>query len=486
MNRKQIFLGYLKGLIREDNNQAALIETLPVLFNNHEFLKTSHPQYIFRNNTVEEIEEKIGTKFPITFEKFQSLPDDIRSTLRWSQYGVQNAYYEYIRLEYKQLIDEKKSFYVPIPILNNHLGTVDLDLVSLPKDLVDYIHKGKAKIIIYQDAEGFLYKDSDITWLNNFAYKHNLNTNNFLVESANQNFKNVCEQYEEKMLSKTKFDVIPSSEFEDRPWFLKQPKHYPNELTHHYKTFFEYLDRKIHYQHTKKMMAVARRYSAERAVIFHKVQTTPLLKETTYSSLHNPYQTPKEYCLKYIEHLELKKGTDVIINWLKKNFDFVNGHSCDFTDQHTNWANDINPKIHHDTLVNVVIETHQRPSQEIFFSEKTYRPIYTAQPFIIFGNPGSLRVLKEMGYRTFDKFWDESYDEDLPIGERLEKLFSTMMYIAKTPMEKLNKLMEDFEPILRHNFNVLISSERILNKQKLLFNGLYSLNDIETVKRKLI
>jgi len=117
-------------------------------------------------------------------------------------------------------------------------------------------------------------------------------------------------------------------------------------------------------------------------------------------------------------------------------------------------------------------------------SEKTYRPFYTAQPFIIFGNPGTLRVLKEMGYKTFDKFWDESYDEDLPISQRLEKLYKTMIQIAETPMKVLNGYMEDFEPILRHNFNVMISSDRIIYKQKTLYNNLYTPQDIYIKKRK--
>ena len=136
----------------------------------------------------------IRAKFPISQKKFKSLPEDIAHSLRWSLYGVQNGFYEYKRLEYKQLIEEGKSFYVPIPVLNDHLGTVNIDLVSLPNDLVDYIHKGKAKVIIYQDSEGFLYKDSDIEWLNTFASKHNIKKDSLIVESANQNFKNVCKK----------------------------------------------------------------------------------------------------------------------------------------------------------------------------------------------------------------------------------------------------------------------------------------------------
>lgn len=498
MYKKKIFLGYLMGLVKgedtsckhddilatNDDYGVLYTEVLPVLYTNKEFLKTVYPQYIFKHNTVEEIENKIHAKFPITIKKFKKLNEDIAHSLRWSKYGVENKFYHYVRVEYKELIKRSIKFYVPIPILNHELKKVDLKKVNLPEDLVKYIHQGKAKIIIYQDSEGFLYKDSDIEWFNKFAAKHNLDKNNLFVESANQNFNNICLDYEKRFTpEKNKFSILPSTDFEDRPWFSRQPKNYPYELKFHYNNFFDYLDHKINYQHTKKLSALARRYSGERAAIFHKVQTTPVLKENTHSSLHNPYGSSKEECYRLVQYLRLSNEEEVI-SWLDNNFDFVNGHSCDLTEQHINWASELNPVMHRDTLVNVTIETHQTPSEEIFLSEKTYRPFYTAQPFIIFGNPGTLRVLKEMGYKTFDKFWDESYDENLPISQRLEKLYKTMIQIAETPMEVLNSYMEDFEPILRHNFNVMISSDRIIYKQKKLYNNLYTPEDIYIKRRK--
>ena len=498
MYKKKIFLGYLKGLVKgrditcnldsilasNDDYGVMYVEHLPVLFDNKEFLKTVNQQYIFKNHTVEEVQRKVKGKFPITIEKFESLNKELRHSIRWSKYGVENKFYHYVRVEYKQLIQRGIKFYVPIPVLNYKLRHVDIKKINLPDDLLNYIHQGKAKVIIYQDAEGFWYKDSDIEWFNNFAVKHNLNKNNFFVESANQNFTNLCLDYEKRFTpEKNKFSLLPSTDFEDRPWFSRQPKNHPYELKYHYDNFFDYLDHKLNYQHTKKLSALGRRYSAERAAIFHKVQTTPVLKENTHSSCHNPYGTEKELALKEVSYLKLHNEKEVL-NWLDKNFDFVNGHSCDLTDQHINWAAEINPIMHRDTLVNVTIETHQQPSKEIFLSEKTYRPFYTAQPFINFGNPGTLRVLKEMGYKTFDKFWDESYDEDLPISQRLEKLYKTMIQIAETPMEVLNSYMEDFEPILRHNFNVMISSDRVISKQKTLYNSLYTQNDIYIKTRK--
>ena len=104
MYKRKIFLGYLKGLVRGEDNTCDIDsilssnddyglmfqELLPVLYTNREFLKTVYPQYIFRHNTVEEIESKIKSRFPITMKKFNTLNEDIAHSLRWSKYGVEN------------------------------------------------------------------------------------------------------------------------------------------------------------------------------------------------------------------------------------------------------------------------------------------------------------------------------------------------------------------------------------------------------------
>ena len=71
----------------------------------------------------------------------------------------------------------------------------------------------------------------------------------------------------------------------------------------------------------------------------------------------------------------------------------------------------LNIEAHLDCFLNIVTETLFN-SESIFISEKTYKPIYLCQPFIIFGNPHTLKKLKQLGYKTFDKWIDESYDNE--------------------------------------------------------------------------
>lgn len=75
----------------------------------------------------------------------------------------------------------------------------------------------------------------------------------------------------------------------------------------------------------------------------------------------------------------------------------------------------ITDDIYNNCLINLVTETyyfnffnHQTPAH--FITEKTLKPIMSKQMFIVIGEKGMLSVLRNMGFRTFSDFIDESYD----------------------------------------------------------------------------
>ena len=50
--------------------------------------------------------------------------------------------------------------------------------------------------------------------------------------------------------------------------------------------------------------------------------------------------------------------------------------------------------------------------QEVFITEKIWRSIYYKRPFLVIGNKHTLKVLQELGFKTFNNIlFDESYDE---------------------------------------------------------------------------
>lgn len=453
--------------------------------NSTEWQKTTYSGFSAWDKRIQEVELEYNIKFPLSHEDFHKLDEKVQRSIQWTSYGFDTPYHRIIRRTYTDFIKNQENFLVPIPYTNNLLTTVDVQKLNLPDDLLEYIRKGYAKLLIYQEAEGFLNRFEDVQWLEKFIARFNLNTNNLIVESANYNFIKVVEKWENKVGRKVKFKVIRSFEFEDRFWFITPGlKIHTWDRNEHYKNFNKFLDYRRNFTSNKHFMALNRRFSAERAHIFYTIHTTPNLKNNSIYSLHNPYRESKSAVENLLRVLHLPDFQfEEVNNFYQNEFNLEEGFSWDRTDQHSNWATLLNPDVHRDSFINLVVETHQQSENdgEIFMSEKTFRPIYCAQPFIIFGNPNTLKSLKEMGYKTFSDFWDESYDEPGPIGDRLHKLYRTLNSLAKLPLEELKALSTKIEPILIHNFDVLLSLDRIYGKFDYLYSEINSRNSVKKV-----
>lgn len=85
-------------------------------------------------------------------------------------------------------------------------------------------------------------------------------------------------------------------------------------------------------------------------------------------------------------------------------------------------------------------------------SEKTLNAIKSYRPFVMSGAPGTLKMLKEMGFKTFDNYWPEDYDEIQKNSDRLVRVCETIDYINSFTVEELIEMYKDMIPILEHNY----------------------------------
>jgi len=95
-----------------------------------------------------------------------------------------------------------------------------------------------------------------------------------------------------------------------------------------------------------------------------------------------------------------------------------------------------------------------------FLTEKTIKPIMNFHPFIIFGNPGSIKQLQGLGFKTFSNFWDESYDTEIDFKKRTKMILEQVEILTNKSFEEWNQMSLEMEPILRHNKNILLKMER--------------------------
>ncbi len=65
-----------------------------------------------------------------------------------------------------------------------------------------------------------------------------------------------------------------------------------------------------------------------------------------------------------------------------------------------------------------------------FRTEKIYKPILMAHPFVVAANPGYLRDLRNAGFKTFDTLIDESYDQINTPTARIERIIDTVRDIS--------------------------------------------------------
>jgi hypothetical protein len=106
-----------------------------------------------------------------------------------------------------------------------------------------------------------------------------------------------------------------------------------------------------------------------------------------------------------------------------------------------------NDQICLDTYMTVISEAHCGDSDEtMFLSEKTFKVIACNHPFIIMGNKDSIKMMKKIGYRTFDNFIDQTYDS-LPTHERLQYITESIRKVdnIKDKLEWFKSMEDDIK-----------------------------------------
>lgn len=114
----------------------------------------------------------------------------------------------------------------------------------------------------------------------------------------------------------------------------------------------------------------------------------------------------------------------------------------------------------YNNLIFIVTETlFQGDINNIFLTEKTFKPISLKMPFIVIGQPLTLKRLQEAGYKTFSHLWDESYDQELDPLIRMKMICDLVENLAKIEIEELRLLIIETSSILEHNVELLRSSK---------------------------
>jgi hypothetical protein len=129
----------------------------------------------------------------------------------------------------------------------------------------------------------------------------------------------------------------------------------------------------------------------------------------------------------------------------------------DDLDTHGHNTYDLNmTDLYSDSYFNIVLETmiDVDNSGGQFVTEKTFKPIFNNQFFVAVSSADHLRHLRDLGYLTFGRCIDESYDSITNNQDRFEAVLDLTKLLVQAGQENLHQLYQDLTPEIQHNAHV--------------------------------
>ena len=111
------------------------------------------------------------------------------------------------------------------------------------------------------------------------------------------------------------------------------------------------------------------------------------------------YSDEYEYFLSMLKHI-----CPITIDDLSDTDPYVNDHT-------------VSSPAYNQTALNIITESS---CKRMFFTEKTWKPIYAGQLFLSINAPGSIKKLEQFGFDTFKDLIDHSYDEETNLVKRVD------------------------------------------------------------------
>jgi hypothetical protein len=117
-------------------------------------------------------------------------------------------------------------------------------------------------------------------------------------------------------------------------------------------------------------------------------------------------------------------------------------------------------------------DKHAQPSANAYFyvatetyvhgiyrsmTEKVFKPVANFNPFLLVSFPGALEELRNLGFKTFSGFIDESYDLEKDPTKRMQMIAAEVKRLCSMSKEELHNWYWQMEDILLHNHNLIMN-----------------------------
>jgi hypothetical protein len=107
---------------------------------------------------------------------------------------------------------------------------------------------------------------------------------------------------------------------------------------------------------------------------------------------------------------------------------------------------------------------------KLHLTEKVFKPIVAKRPFLLAAAPGNLAYLKSYGFKTFDRWIDESYDTETDHYVRIEKITFEIAKLCAMPTPVLKQMHAEMQQVLEYNFQHFYTTFKDLIVNELVDN----------------
>ena len=106
------------------------------------------------------------------------------------------------------------------------------------------------------------------------------------------------------------------------------------------------------------------------------------------------------------------------------------------------------------SALNIVTEQEMAQPDQQRFTEKTLKAIIAGLPFVVFGNQGTIALLREAGFDVLGDFIDHSYDEEPHPAYRFARAYAAVDEALRRPLGFTPAEHERLEAAAAHNETV--------------------------------
>jgi len=122
-----------------------------------------------------------------------------------------------------------------------------------------------------------------------------------------------------------------------------------------------------------------------------------------------------------------------------------------------NFQRNFNPEWYQKTHFSIVAETTTDTKHLLHVTEKTFKPLAFFHPFVVYGQPGTLSYLHELGFETYHNMFDESYDNNPNQTTRLQQVVKNVANFQTAPYDA------ETQARMRHNNALFYNRDRVLD-----------------------